>query len=49
MYASNRKHKPASNVQNLSKKRDEIINRLDLLEKMILENPENSGAACLSS
>jgi hypothetical protein len=32
-------------VENLSKKLDEIISRLDLLEKMILENPENRGAA----
>jgi ribosomal protein S19E (S16A) len=45
LSASSRKEKPASNVENLSKKLDEIINRLDLLEKMILENPENRGAA----
>ncbi len=45
MSASSRKEKPASNVENLSKKLDEIIHRLDLLEKMILENPENSGVA----
>ena len=32
-------------MENLSKKLDEIISRLDLLEKMILENPENRGAA----
>lgn len=32
-------------MENLSKKLDEIINRLDLLEKMILENPDNRGAA----
>ena len=40
-----RKEKPTSDVENLSKKLDEIISRLDLLEKMILENPENRGAA----
>ena len=45
MSASNRKEKPVSNVENLSKKLDDIISRLDLLEKMILENPENRGAA----
>ena len=33
------------NVKILSNKLDEIISRLDLLEKMILENPENIGAA----
>jgi len=43
--ASSRKEKPASNVENLSKKLDEIINRFDLLEKMILENPEHRGVA----
>ena len=42
---SSRKEKPSSNVENLSKKLDEIISRLDLLEKMFLENPENRGAA----
>ena len=45
MSASSRKEKTDSNVENLSKKLDEIINRLDLLEKMILENPENRAAA----
>ena len=45
MPASSRKEKPASNVENLSKKLDEIIQRLDLLEKMIIENPEYRGAA----
>ena len=45
LSASSRKENPASNVENLSKKLDEIISRLDLLEKMILENPENRGAA----
>ena len=43
--ASSRKEKTVSNVENLSKKLDEIISRLDLLEKMILENPENRGVA----
>ncbi len=45
MSASRRKEKPVSNVENLSKKLDEIIQRLDILEKMILENPEHTGAA----
>ena len=45
MSASRRKEKPDSTVENLSKKLDEIISRLDLLEKMILENPENRGVA----
>jgi hypothetical protein len=45
LSASSRKEKPVSNVENLSKKLDEIIQRLDLLEKMILENPEHRGAA----
>jgi hypothetical protein len=45
LFASSRKEKSASNVENLSKKLDEIIHRLDLLEKMILENPEHKGAA----
>ncbi len=43
--ASSQKEKSASNVENLGKKLDEIINRLDLLEKIILENPEYHGAA----
>jgi hypothetical protein len=43
--ASSRKEKPASNVENLSKKLDEIIQRLDLLEKLIIENPEYKGVA----
>ncbi len=43
--ASSHKEKSASNVENLGKKLDEIINRLDLLEKIILENPEYHGAA----
>jgi hypothetical protein len=45
LSASSRKEKPVSNVENLSTKLDEIINRLDLLEKMILENPEHRGVA----
>ncbi len=45
LSASNRKENPAPNVENLSKKLDEIIRRLDLLEKTILDNPENSGVA----
>ena len=45
MPTSSRKEKNVSNVENLSKKLDEIISRLDLLEKMILENPENRGMA----
>ena len=45
MSASSRKEKPASNVENLSKKLDEIISRLDLLEKLIVENPDYTGAA----
>ena len=40
MSDSSRKVKAVSNVENLSKKLDEIISRLNLLEKMILENPE---------
>jgi hypothetical protein len=43
--ASSRKEKPGSNVENLSKKLDEIIQRLDLLEKLIIENPEYKGVA----
>jgi hypothetical protein len=43
--ASSRKEKPASNVENLSKKLDDIIQRLDLLEKLIIENPEYKGVA----
>jgi hypothetical protein len=41
----NRKEKPASDVENLSKKLDEILQRLDLLEKLIVENPEYKGVA----
>jgi Tfp pilus assembly protein PilO len=42
--ASSRREKSASNVENLSKKLDEIVNRRDLLEKMIPEKPEQKGA-----
>jgi hypothetical protein len=40
-----RKEKPASNAEELSKKLDQIIRRLDLLEKLILEKPEYEGVA----
>ena len=40
-----RKENPASNVEELSKKLDQIIHRLDLLEKLILEKPEYEGVA----
>lgn len=36
---------PASNAEELSKKLDQIIHRLDLLEKLILEKPEYEGLA----
>lgn len=36
---------PPSNTEELSKKLDQIINRLDLLEKLILEKPEYEGLA----
>jgi hypothetical protein len=39
------KKKPASDVENLSKKLDAILQRLDLLEKLIVENPEYQGVA----
>ena len=39
-----RKEKPAYDVENLSKKLDAILQRLDLLEKLIVENPEYTGA-----
>ena len=45
MPTSSHKEKPDFTVENLSKKLDEIIRRLDLLERIILENPENKGAA----
>jgi len=35
----------ASNSEELSKKLDQIIHRLDLLEKLILEKPEYEGVA----
>jgi hypothetical protein len=37
--------KPTSDVENLSKKLDAILQRLDLLEKLIVENPEYKGVA----
>jgi len=40
-----RKENPASNAEELSKKLDQIIRRLDLLEKLILEKPEYEGVA----
>jgi hypothetical protein len=40
-----RKEKPASDVGDLSKKLDAILQRLDLLEKLIVENPDYTGAA----
>jgi len=40
-----RKEKPTSSAEELSKKLDQIINRLDLLEKLILEKPEYQGLA----
>ncbi len=36
---------PASGAEGLSKKLDQIIRRLDLLEKLILEKPEYEGLA----
>ena len=39
-----RKEKPASDVGDLSKKLDAILQRLDLLEKLIVENPDYTGA-----
>jgi hypothetical protein len=38
-----RKENPTSNAEELSRKLDQIINRLDLLEKLILEKPEYQG------
>jgi hypothetical protein len=37
--------KPASSAEELSKKLDQIISRLDLLEKLILDKPEYEGLA----
>jgi hypothetical protein len=39
------KEKPVSDVESLSKKLDEVLQRLDLLEKVIVENPEYEGVA----
>jgi hypothetical protein len=39
------KEKAGSNVEELSKKLDQIIHRLDLLEGLILEKPEYEGLA----
>lgn len=36
---------PVSNIKELSKKLDHILNRLDFLEKLILEKPEYQGLA----
>lgn len=36
---------PPSSAEELSKKLDQIINRLDLLEKLIMEKPEYEGLA----
>jgi hypothetical protein len=40
-----RKANSTSNAEELSKKLDQIIRRLDLLEKLILEKPEYEGVA----
>jgi hypothetical protein len=40
-----RKENSTSNAEKLSKKLDQIIHRLDLLEKLILEKPEYEGVA----
>ncbi len=37
--------KPVSSADELSKKLDHILNRLDLLEKLLLEKPEYQGLA----
>jgi predicted DNA-binding transcriptional regulator len=41
----NRKTNVGSSVEELSKKLDQIIHRLDLLERLILEKPEYEGLA----
>jgi len=40
-----RKENPVSDAEELSKKLDQIIHRLDLLEQLILEKPEYEGLA----
>ena len=40
-----RKEKPVSAAEELSKKLDQIIHRLDLLEELLLEKPEYEGLA----
>jgi len=40
-----RKEDSTSNAEELSKKLDQIIHRLDLLEKLIAEKPEYEGVA----
>jgi hypothetical protein len=40
-----RKENSTSNAEELGKKLDQIIHRLDLLEKLILEKPEYEGLA----
>lgn len=40
-----RKEDSVSNAEELSKKLDQIIHRLDLLEELILEKPEYEGLA----
>ena len=41
----NRKTNAGSSAEELSKKLDQIIHRLDLLERLILEKPEYEGLA----
>lgn len=38
-----RNQNPTDNIEELSKKLDQVLNRLDLLEKLILEKPEYEG------
>lgn len=40
-----RKEEPVSGAEELSRKLDQIIHRLDLLEELILEKPEYEGLA----